>query len=230
MKSARLDKTVMLLSADWFMPSWSAIGLSFDGGKKILLQEGSREIVKQIMAGAQQYWLIDFSPARVAVTRAKLQALLDRAAIGPISSGTFATLIGEEEPTGIDEGDQWLVVSITEQQLDGSLPEHPLSPPLQQLLNGVQVRWNQHGLNSDGFDQACMSSTSAWDQYLRNCTPDIPSMLSDYASSLVSQIKFYVLWQTVNSGVPSQQRGELFDWYRAVARSLDDIDLPLPSR
>jgi len=228
-KSAKLDKTVMLLSADWFMPSWSAIGLNLGEGKKVPLQQGCREIVKQLMSGAQQYWFIDFSLERVAATNAVFQALVDRVGVGPAAFARLSALIGEkEDPTGIDENTQWLVVSITEQVLDGSLDEWPLSQPFRQILDEVQAMWNKMGLKSDAFDLAGMASTSAWDEYLRSCTPDIPSMLSDYASSLVGQIKFSMLWQFFSGQVPQQQRDELIGWYRKVARSIDEIELVLP--
>ena len=61
MESFELDRLVMLLSADWFVPYWQLIGIFTDNKRKSLLRDECREIVPQIMSGATQYWYTDFS-------------------------------------------------------------------------------------------------------------------------------------------------------------------------
>ena len=70
MPSYELDHLVMLLSADWFFPYWDLIGIFTKDKRKSLLREGCREIVRQIMSTATQYYGTNFSVARVKESRA----------------------------------------------------------------------------------------------------------------------------------------------------------------
>jgi hypothetical protein len=220
----------MLLSSDWFLPYWPVVGLVLDDTKKVLLQRGCRQIVKQFMSGVEQYWLTDFSPERVAVTLSMFQDLAQKSEIAGAARDRLAILIGEkEEPTEVAENTQWLVVSITEEALAGSNTDRPLPSHLKQVLGEVPLKWAEYGLDSGTFSQACKNSTSPWDQYLSRSTPDLPCMLSDYAASLVSERRFITLWQIIKTRLTQHQQDELFAWYREVAQTQDGIELALPN-
>jgi hypothetical protein len=68
---------------------------------------------------ARQYWETNFSAARVKGTRAMLDALLERCDLEEVTTDRIAGLIARQE-SPIDEGTRWLLVSMTEQVLDGS--------------------------------------------------------------------------------------------------------------
>jgi hypothetical protein len=72
----KLDELVMLLSTDWFSQNWFAIRIQADTSQRTSIREGCREIVKQILSGATQYWLRSFSQERVKETKLMLHALL----------------------------------------------------------------------------------------------------------------------------------------------------------
>jgi hypothetical protein len=225
MASYELDKLVMLLSADWFLPHWHTIGIFAEEEKKRCLQQGCREIVRQIMSGAKQYWDTDFAPERVRKTRSAFDVLLktckvEEAAVNRISG------LGSEAESPIDDGTRWLLVSMTEQLLDSSVTE---GPPLDNAVkDALKNEWKQWKEPSEiDFKTLCLTSTTNWDQYLKSITPDLPAMLADYVVAIASQSKFEVLWGFINARLPAKQRHELLNWYRSVAQSLTGEPLRL---
>jgi hypothetical protein len=223
MSSYELDKLVMLLSADWFFPYWRLIGIFTEDKKKSLLREGCREIVRQIMSTATQYYGTNFSVARVKESRAMLDALLKRCDLEGVSVNRIIGLISSEG-SPIDEGTRWLIVCMTEQLLDGSVTM-PLDIAIMERLRREWDQWQ----NPDEIDfkECCLNSASAWDQYLRNATPDQPTMLADYVSAIASNSRFEVLWGFIMANLTAKQRHELFTWYRSMGQSLTGEPLRL---
>ena len=182
MKSSELDKLVMLLSSDWFLPHWYLIGIFTDEGKKCLLHDGCREIVRQVMSGAKQYWDVDFASDRVRKTRLMLDALMERCKLEEGALNRIKGLVSGEE-SSIDDATRWLLVSMTEQLLDGSVTDGPrLNASIKKSL---YEKW-KHPDEID-FKELCLASTINWDQYLRSTTSDLPAMLADYVSAVVGQ-------------------------------------------
>ena len=70
-KRTHIDKLVMLLSTDWFLPYWTALGIILKEKDQRLFQMSCREIVKQILSGAylNQYFLANLSKERVDETK-----------------------------------------------------------------------------------------------------------------------------------------------------------------
>lgn len=223
MPSYELDKLVMLLSADWFFPHWHLIGVFTEDKKKFLLREGFREMVRQIMSDTTQYWETNFSAARVKESRAMLEALLKRCDLEDVTANRITDLISREE-LPIDEGTRWLLVSMTEQLLEGSITT-PLDTAITEVLRREWDQWQN--LDEIDFKRCCLNSTSNWDQYLRNATPDLPTMLADYVSAIASNSKFEVLWGFINVNLTVKQRHDLLSWYRSTGQSLTGEPLRL---
>jgi hypothetical protein len=223
MPSYELDKLVMLLSADWFFPYWDLIGIFTKDKRKSLLREGCREIVRQIMSTATQYWGINFSEARVKESRAMLDALMKRCDLEEVNVNRIIGLISKEDSL-IDDGTRWLIVSMTEQLLDGSVTA-PLGIAITAGLR--QVRDERINLDEIDFTKCCLNSASTWDQYLRNATPDLPAMLAYNLSAIASDSKFEVLWGFINVNLTAKQRYELLSWYRSRGQSLTGEPLRL---
>src|SRR3954452_1499624 len=97
MSSYEIDNVAMLLSSDWFFPYWSSIGIFTEDKRKSVLREGCREIVRQIIGDATQYWHINFSVARVNETRAMLDALLKRCDLEVVNTNRITSLISRED-------------------------------------------------------------------------------------------------------------------------------------
>jgi hypothetical protein len=73
-----IDQLIFLLSTDWFESYWSTIAIVLDELKVKLVKEGCREIVGQIVAGAEEYWLTSFSEERKRETRSRLDSLIQK--------------------------------------------------------------------------------------------------------------------------------------------------------
>jgi hypothetical protein len=73
-----MDYFMMLLSTDWFLPYWPEIGIDIAEAKRVGLQQGCREIADQILGGANNYFLADFSEERRQETHSMFLALLRR--------------------------------------------------------------------------------------------------------------------------------------------------------
>jgi hypothetical protein len=223
MRSFDVDKLVMLLSADWFFPHWHLTGIFTEDKKKSSLREGCREIVQQIISGATQYYETSFSVARVTESRAMLDVLLRRCDLEDAAGNRIKGLISREE-SGVDHGTRWLLVVMTDQLLENSMTA-PLDAALTEALRKEWDRWQN--LGEIDFKRYSLHPGSNWDKYLRNLTPDQPTMLADYVSNIASESKFEVLWGLIAT-LTAKQRDELFCWYRATGQSLTGELLRLP--
>jgi hypothetical protein len=128
------------------------------------------------------------------------------------------------EGSPVDEGTSWLIVSMTEQLLDGSVSE-PLDNAITEGLR--RARGERLDLDKINFEECCLNSKSTWDQYLRNATPDQPTMLADYVSAIARKSEFAQLWGFINVDLTVKQRRELLSWYRSTGQSLTGEPLRL---
>jgi len=156
MPSYEIDKVVMLLSADWFFPHWHLIGIFTNDKKKSVLREGCREVVRQIMSSATQYWQTNFSVARVTETRSMLDALLKRCDLEEATANRITGLISKEE-SPIDDGTRWLLVIMTEQLLEGATTAALDTAATEELRR----EWNQwQNLDEFDFKGCCLNSAT----------------------------------------------------------------------
>jgi hypothetical protein len=168
------------------------------------------------MSTSTQYWETNFSVARVKESRAMLDALLKRCDLEEATANRIAGLISGED-LQVDEGTRWLLVSMTEQLLDGSITASLDTA----ITEGLRREWDElQNLDEIDFKGCCLNSASTWDRYLRNATPDLPAMLADYVSVIASNSKFDVLWGFINVNLTAKQRHELLNWYRSTGQSL----------
>jgi hypothetical protein len=72
------DYLIILLSADWFLPYWEDIGIDIAEIKKIDIQQGCREIVDEMLDGAETVFMGDCSEDRMRKTASSFLALLRR--------------------------------------------------------------------------------------------------------------------------------------------------------
>jgi hypothetical protein len=223
------DQLVMLLSTDWFSKYWPAIEIDIPGQRKATFQNGCREIVRQIMSDAEQYWLTSFSEERVEETSSMLQALLRKCgAAKPTIDRINASSARKADDSRTKA--EWLIVQMTTLLLANSpqVDSSQLNPSIREALAGARDTWNQRDLDEVDFEELCLNSKSEWDQYIKGLTPDLPTMLSDYLNEILEGDKFSRLWGFVNGSLDSRQKHELLAWYRTTAKSLTDRELALP--
>lgn len=68
------------------------------------------------------------------------------------------------------------------------------------------------------FHTRCLESITEWDKYLRSLTPDLPHMLSDYASSIAVSAKFEIIWEYVHEHFTASERQQLLGWIHSAAQ------------
>src|SRR6266542_299640 len=90
-----VDHAAMLLSTDWFAPYWTVIGLEADKQKQCL-QNGCREIVRQVVGEARDYYLIDFSHDRIERTRNDLRLLVRNCKLGEAAAIRVEELVANK--------------------------------------------------------------------------------------------------------------------------------------
>lgn len=228
MKRGSLDSLVMLLSTDWFLPYWFTLGIGMETEKKSLIQTNCREIVKQIMSGATEYWQTNFSDERVDKTNAMFQDVLQKCSVDKAVTDKINGLIRGEKPP-VDEVTGWLVVSITEQLVHKTLgADHRLDP---RITDAIVRTWDMTSrmepVEATELERLCLSSKSAWDVLIRNTTPDLPTKSADYASAVASKDKFQRFWAAISTNLAPNERSELLKWYRAVGESMTGEPLRL---
>jgi hypothetical protein len=228
MNAGKLDNTIMLLSTDWFLPYWYGIGVGLDEKKKGLFKQGCREIVKQIVSGAKEYWLSNFSDERLQRTYFMLRELIQKCGLERQVTQRILALAGEQQTPHLQEGTEWLLISLTEQLLNNSLEQgRELSPAIKEAL---AKPWNEgKGSGSEvNLEQLSLASESEWDNYIRALTPDLPTSLVDYFRSVEAEAKFWLLWAVVDTKLTRDQKQELLLWYRRVGRSITGEEFVLP--
>jgi hypothetical protein len=158
-----------------------------------------------------------------------LQALLQKCQADPRTIDKIDALTRDEEARITDQPTAWLVLVITWQLLQNSLDEtFPLDADLKRAVSEVWDKLNGTQFPEPNFEQICLSSKSDWDIFTRSTTPDEPTMLSDYLSSLLSEEKFEQFWTAVRAKLSLGERRELLNWYHKVGETMTGEPLRLP--
>lgn len=229
MKEGNLDKLVMLFSTDWFLPYWFRLKISMKADKQALFQQGCRDIIRQIMSGAKEYWHVSFAEERLKETYCMFEALLQKCEADTLTIDRINALIEGVGIPQMDEATGWLVLTITEQLLGGSLTEgRPLNATVRDAIENMWKMVNRPDFRDVDFARLSLDSRSNWDGYIRSITPDLPTRLSDYVSGLATKNKFELFWGAINAHLSSGERRELLNWYRSAAEALTGEPLRLP--
>jgi len=228
MKNENLDTLVSLLSTDWFLPHWHVLGISIEDGKRPAFQNGCRDIVRQILGSAKQYWLADFSAERVEKTHSLFCALLEECHADKRVVEHVSELLGEGHSEPL-ENTGWIILSVVEMMAKGTLDESTaLDSSLREQVMRVWHTIDRNGSCEADFERLCRNSHSAWDTFIRNTTPDLPTRLADYVVSTARTDKFQAFWAALTASIPLRQRLELGRWLGGVAESMTGQPLELP--
>jgi hypothetical protein len=223
-----MDKIVMLLSSDWFLPYWNKLGIGGGEEEKSCLQKACREIVRQIMAGAHEYYNVSFSPERLQVSNLMLNESMRRCRFPEDAISQVVELINWQGGT---ESIAWVLSALTMRLLmNDAASEDPLPDPgIRDAMAQVHAR---HDLGRFNFQELCLRSTSHWDRYLRGLTPDLPGSLADYLSErLLPEMSFRQIWTDLSKELTPEQQDELRTWYRRTAETsmgLNTHEWPAP--
>lgn len=223
------DTISMLFSTDWFFSHWSRVGVNVSGPPACALKEGFRDIVGQIVSGAEQYWLASFSAERLEQTLVRIGKLVEHVGVQEPTARRIRDLAVGRPAALIDDTTAWLLTSITQMLIDDSdgMSVAKLTQPSREILLSA---FRRSQTNDSDFETESLRSTSPWDVYIRHLTPDLPTYLPDYVSvCILKQSEFERYWNLVRIAATAEQVREIIDWYRSVGVALtgQQIDLPV---
>jgi hypothetical protein len=220
----------MLLSTDWFLPHWSAIGLEVDAQRIVTFQLGCREVVKEFLSGALEYWHVSFSNERLRQTRAAFLALSQKAHVPIAVIERIEPLKAEVKKGRADRreyGPTYLALTELLKGGDPTQTQH-LDRATKEV---IRVTLSKYDVGETDFAKLCLASKSQWDSSVRELTPTQPTFLADYLVAEVLAVRtFDLFWSDLRKQLRSEQVNDLVKWYRETAKSLagQDIDLPAP--
>ena len=220
------DRLIMLLSTDWFMPYWPAAGLAVEPAARARLQQHCRAIVRAIVGTARSYWLVSFAEPRINETNRQFMAalqgqVLDQATIGRISD--IVSRLSEEDP---ESTSVWVLADVT-RQLIAHKAKSPtgISAIAEDVLGDA---WKMCTPKTPEFEGVCRQSASEWDRYIAGLTPDLPTMLADFASAIVLRNQLLCYWHSVDKTLSAVEKSALIRWYGAEAAALTGKPLTIP--
>lgn len=209
------DKTVMLLSTDWFLPYWCLIGIESDKEKQCF-QNGCREIVLQLISDASDYYLVNFSAERLDRTRQSLRGLSRRCKLVPAALIALEELLANRSDRDQLQKTAWLFRSLHEE----ILADREVEPSTKTVL--AHIRSKFAFADDLPLEQICLQSTTSWDQYIRSLTPELPASLAHLVStSLLSIAELRELLSVLRP----KEREQLHMRFRALATQRTGLDL-----
>jgi hypothetical protein len=219
----------MLLSTDWFFGWWQTVRLSAPVPKRSCVQKACREIVRNFMGTAKEYWLISFDPTRLARTRREFFDALDRCRLGKAAIARLEEIAqGAAVNDAYDVKTTPVLASLT-RHVVGDLIADSIGVPAQAVTAKVEEVWNAREEVEMDFEKLCLTSESEWDRFIRSTTPDLPMALADYLSEeLVTNDRFVRFWNAISSKLSVEEKRELLDWYVTAARSLTGEEFKIP--
>jgi hypothetical protein len=216
----------MLLSADWFAPYWRNFGLVLSESECALVREVARGVVRDLMKGADVYWNINFSEQRVSQTIGSFIEGVKGTGLSNAGRMQIADLLasagGDAESVTTT---LWLFGALMD-QLVSAAPS--MTPPkvAATTLPIVRSLWANGSAPDDISDQlerAARTSNSEWDRYLRALTPDLPTLLSDWASNTLQRPdNFRRFWAQLFWVVSKDDRQGLRQWFESEAIKVAD--------
>lgn len=215
------DDLIMLLSTDWFLPYWAEIQINMAEDKKIGIQQGCREIVTQILGGAENLSLSDFSEERKRETRSKFLALLRAWNAEKEMSTTYqewATLSHQELNAA------WTCAYLNRKLSSGDVPTG--IPDLgHQLRAEVLKAWEKYALKSSLYRDTCLNSSTEWDVQTRTALGR-PGSLASQLQRVLLDHRLREFWEHLRQVLTESQVRELVSWYEAMVKSMSHDDRP----
>jgi hypothetical protein len=170
-----VDKVVMLLSTDWFLPFWSVVGIEASQ-QKLCVQNGCRQIVHEVMNGATNYYHINFSDDRLRATRQSIRDLARKCRLSESSEMSLEDLVDSRPEREQFYKGAWLFRTLANNLAN----DDRLDASTKIVLERTR---RKHAVMDDlDFEQLCLRSNSAWDNYTRSLTPKLPTSLANFLS------------------------------------------------
>jgi len=212
------DRLTMLLSTDWFTPYWSTAGITVEPATRARLQQDCRTIVREFIGSAPTYWLTSFAADRIDESNRHFIAALQRQNLDHATMGRITDIViwlSSEDPENRSVS---LLADLT-RQLIAHKAENPtgLSAITETVLGDA---WETCEPKVPEIEGVCLRSATEWDRYILSLTPDLPTMLADYATSILRRNQLLCYWRIVEKTLLAAERSGLIGWYSAGAAAL----------
>jgi hypothetical protein len=218
-----IDELIMLLSTDWFLPYWAEIGIDIAEAKKVGIKQGCREIVDQLLGGADDYCLSDFSEARKLETDSRFLALLRLWDAQPEVSATLKEWanLSHQELNAVFAC-YWINSNLSSVDSTGS------ASSLEFHIRAEVVKaWELYTLAASNFGDICLRSRTKWDIRTRHFLSS-PKALANQLWRVLLDRRLRAFWVNLRERLTPQQIQELVSWYREMFRSTWPGERPDP--
>jgi hypothetical protein len=208
------DFLIMLLSTDWFFGFWSYIGIETDDASAAAIKSGCREIVGEIMSGAECYSLADYSSKRMHKTNSQFANLVERLK----AEEAFSLANSEWDSMTHDElTAAWIYTRLTTDLTSSDSGDG--RPNLdQEIVDKVKAAQKRVECEEPDFLDLCLASGTPWDSYTRNLDANLPTMLADRLVSFRRYMRLKMIWRALLRQLSEGQIRSLISWYRDMAR------------
>lgn len=210
-----VDHVAMLLSTDWFAPHWNVIGIEADRQKQYF-QNGCRDIVRGVVGEARDYYLIDFSHDRIERTREELRLLVRNCKLTKAAATRVEELAANKSGRDQLGKTAWLFRNLHEELLNDQGLDQQIKPAL------ARSRSKFSSPGELNFEEMCLQSSTAWDEYTRSLTPELPASLAYLVSTdllAIAELSDVLKQLTVG------QRKRLHARFRVAARSVTGVEM-----
>jgi hypothetical protein len=230
------DRLIMLLSADWFFDSWDVLGFSLTPPAKRSIQAAARQSVQEFMSEAAVYWNISFAGARLERTRVDFLQRIASSKLKPSETKSVIS-VAENLLTNFDDDDAqktiFLYSALTTDLLFSPNSVAPIPDLLSADLRPILESFEEASTaaSESEFERLLVSSDTSWDRCLKGLTPDLPTYLSDWLSSIVNtSLIFRAYWAKVSQRLKRTSLDHLLKWYESEAkrRGGDEFHLKNP--
>lgn len=216
-----IDYLIMLFAADWFDPHWSSIGVGVGKGVRTALRLGCRDIVHQILSGAEHYYLVSFSDQRKTETRATLESLMRNCRAPECVYrivNRWAALTDDELKAA------WICNDFTNDILSGNTRND--DPKLDaRIVAALTASRKSYNIETYEFSEMSLASPSTWDAFIRSLTPEQPTALADNLAAVLEYQRLEELWNSAKVRLTANQKEELVTWYHEMAKARGRRDL-----
>ncbi|HEY9778399.1 MAG TPA: hypothetical protein V6C81_31850 [Planktothrix sp.] len=208
------------MSADWFLASWTSIGI--EDAHEIEIQAGCRQLVSDFMATAQgstkSYYNIDFRESRSHRTQSEFRELLKR---------FDRPLIPTRYVANRDDTWKERCASIAYREtLRLALGQFAEGKPLpsKEILVAIDKLWTIDESEVD-YEILYKNGSSAWDGYLAEITREVPTAIPDYADLRRNISYLEKFFKDLRGHISKDQMTGFLRWYELVEPKLTQDSL-----
>ena len=209
-----IDSLVLVLSTDWFDPFWDLVGIDCEGYQRDSVRKGCRDIVPQILSGADEYFLVSFSESRKGETRGLLHSLIKEHDLKEA-----AQLAIQEWLNATDDQLKaaWVCYDLTSDVLSGRVDEG--EPQLDsKAIDFLRLERKKYLLEPFELAKICRLSNTQWDVYTKRLTPEQPTTLADSLAAVLRARRVKEMWHSARQHLSPTERQHMISWYRTIAR------------